>query len=264
MFSFGGREYKIYALIAAAGSAVRMGAEAGVNKVYADLNGSPVIVHSINKFRTAGFIDAAVAVVAKRDERLFDEIYKGTSGAVSGPGAMPLYKTAGGAIRAESILNGLKRIVEIADGEADKAVVIIHDGARPNFAAGLLKPALEEFLAGALKDRLLAGLGFASPSHDTLCRAGGDGFIEGYEDRDKIYRVATPQIFSLGSITGCFGKLESSALSAGPAFTDESSLAIHFGYKVKIYRAPSDNLKITSPEDLDYLKSIMKTKSGVQ
>jgi 2-C-methyl-D-erythritol 4-phosphate cytidylyltransferase len=239
-----------------------MGAASGVNKVYADLNGSPVIVHSVNKFRTAGFIDAAVAVVAKRDEVLFDEIYNGASGA--GHGSMPLYKTAGGAIRTESILNGLKRIVEIAGGETDKAVLIIHDGARPNFAAELLKPALEEFLAGASKDPLFAGLAFASPSHDTLCRVGEAGFIEGYEDRDKIYRVATPQIFSLGSITGCFEKLESSKLSGRLVFTDESSLALHFGYKVKIYRAPSDNLKITSPEDLDNLKSIMKTKSGVQ
>lgn len=262
MFSFGGREYKIYALIAAAGSAVRMGEAAGVNKVYADLNGSPVIVHSINKFRASGFIDAAVAVVAKRDEGLFDKILKGYSGA--GSVSMPLYKTAGGAIRTESILNGLKKIVEIAGGGCDNAVVIIHDGARPNFDAELLKPALEEFIEGASKDGLFGGLVFASPSHDTLCRAGGDGFIEGYEDRDKIFRVATPQIFSLGSITGCFDKLESSKLSAGPAFTDESSLAVHFGYKVKIYRAPSENLKITSPEDLDHLKSIMKAKSGVQ
>ncbi|HBC76303.1 MAG: hypothetical protein A2008_04055 [Candidatus Wallbacteria bacterium GWC2_49_35] len=262
MFSFGGREYKIYVLIAAAGSAVRMGAAACVNKVYADLNGSPVIVHSIDKFGAVGFIDAAVTVVAKRDERLFDEIYKGASG--SGHGAMPLYKAVGGAIRAASILNGLKKIIEIAGGCSDNSVVIIHDGARPNFAVELLKPALEEFIAGASKDRLLAGMVFASPSHDTLCRAGEDGLIEGYEDRDKIYRVATPQIFSLGSITSCFGKLERSVLSAGPAFTDESSLAIHFGYKVKIYRAPSNNLKITSPEDLDYLKSIMKAKSGVE
>ncbi len=263
MFSFEGREYKVYALIAAAGSAVRMGEAGGVNKVYDDMNGSPVIVHSINKFRAAGFIDAAVAVVAKRDEGLFDEIFKGDSSR-PGSGPMPLHKTGGGEIRAESILNGLEKIAEIAGGGADNAVVIIHDGARPNFPAELLKPALEEFLDGASKDPLFGGLVFASPSHDTLCRAGEDGFVEGYEDRDKIYRVATPQIFGLGSITGCFDKLERSKLSAGKAFTDESSLARHFGYKVKIYRAPSDNLKITSPEDLDFLKSIIKAKSGVR
>jgi len=87
--------------------------------------------------------------------------------------------------------------------------------------------------------------------------------IEGYADRDKIYKIATPQIFDLNTIYGCFTKLEKINMSAALVFSDESSLAVHFGYRVGIYKCPSDNIKITTIEDLDYLKSIMKTESGV-
>lgn len=263
MISRGGREYKVYALIAAAGSSVRMGAAAGgVNKVYADLNGSPVIVHSVDKFRAAGFVDAAVAVVSQRDEALFGSIF----GASPGGGPMPLYKAPGGAVRTASVFNGLKKIAEISGNgpETVGGIVMIHDGARPNFPDYMLKTALEELIDASTADPLAAGVVFASPSYDTLCRVGGDGFITGYEDRESVFRIATPQIFLMEKLIACFKKLESAGPGDAASFTDESALAVHFGFRVKILKAPAGNIKVTEPADLDYLRAIMKKKSGVQ
>ncbi len=255
MFCHEDKVYKIHALIAAAGSASRMGAAAGgVNKVYADLNGAPVILHSINKFAAAGFIDSVTAVIAPDGETAFDEAVKNAG--------MPVDKITGGPLRGESVYNGLKKIIESA-AEEENSVVIIHDGARPNFKAGDLAAALKMFLSADAQGWRPAGVVFASPSFDTLCLAGPDGMIEGYADRAKIYKIATPQIFDLNSIYGCFTKLKKINASAALDFTDESSLAVHFGCGVRIYKCPSDNLKITTIEDLNYLKSIMKAESGV-
>lgn len=255
MFYHDGKVYKIHALIAAAGSASRMGAAAGdVNKVYADLNGTAVILHSINKFASAGFVDSVTAVIAQDGEAAFDK-------AVKNAPPVTVNKTTGGPSRNASIYNGLKKIMEGA-AEEENSVVIIHDGARPNFRVSDLTAALKMFLSDVQGSRP-AGVVFASPSFDTLCLADFDGMIEGYADRAKIYKIATPQIFDLDTIYGCFTKLEKINMSAALIFSDESSLAVHFGCRVRIYKCPSDNIKITTIEDLNYLKSIMKAESGV-
>jgi 2-C-methyl-D-erythritol 4-phosphate cytidylyltransferase len=256
MFYHGGKVYKIHALIAAAGSASRMGAAAadGVNKVYADLNGAAVILHSINKFAAAGFVDSVTAVIASGSKPVFNKAVKNAN--------MPVNKITGGPTRSDSVYNGLKKIMEKADKE-ENPVVIIHDGARPNFRVSDLTAALKMLLSGDAEGSRPAGVVFASPSFDTLCRTDPDGMIEGYADRAKIYKIATPQIFDLNTIYGCFTKLEKINMSDAIIFSDESSLAVHFGCGVRIYKCPSDNIKITTGEDLDYLKSIMKAESGV-
>ncbi len=256
MFYHGGKVYKIHALIAAAGSASRMGAAAGgVNKVYADLNGAAVISHSINKFAAAGFVDSVTAVIASGSKLTFNKAIKNAN-------MPPVDKITGGPTRGDSVYNGLKKIIEKA-GKEENSIVIIHDGARPNFRISDLTAAVKTLLSYDAQYSRPAGVVFASPSFDTLCQIGPDGMIDSYADRAKIYKIATPQVFDLNTIYRCFTKLESINMSAANAFSDESSLAVHFGCKVLIYKCPSDNIKITTIEDLNYLKSIMKAESGV-
>ncbi len=263
MFCYRGCEHEIYLLIAAAGSSSRMGAAAGgANKVYADLNGAPVLFHSLDKFDRMSFIDAAVAVIAQRDEAAFDSMMKSAPEyLVRARGAkplnMPVHKTPGGMVRSESVLNGLLKISSLVRNPVNAAVVI-HDGARPNFSEAAFKAAAEAYFEAFAGGGRYAGLVMASPSYDTLCRVDAAGFIRGYEDRDKIYKVVTPQIFNLKILLECFDRHLKTAGSAPAAFTDESSLAVHFGYEVKIFKSPSDNLKITTVEDLEYLKAVIK------
>ncbi|HOT77006.1 MAG TPA: 2-C-methyl-D-erythritol 4-phosphate cytidylyltransferase, partial [Candidatus Wallbacteria bacterium] len=140
MFCYRGVEHEIYLLIAAAGSSSRMGnaSAGGMNKVYADLKGAPVLFHSLYKFDRMSFIDAAVAVIAERDEAAFDSMMKKSSDYFGGargskPFGMPVYKAAGGAVRSESVLKGLFKILSLVRNPGNAAVVI-HDGARPNFS----------------------------------------------------------------------------------------------------------------------------------
>jgi len=234
----------------------------GMNKVYADLKGAPVLFHSLYKFDRMSFIDAAVAVIAERDEAAFDSMMKKSSDYFGGargskPFGMPVYKAAGGAVRSESVLKGLFKILSLVRNPGNAAVVI-HDGARPNFSEASFKSAAEVFFEAFSAGGRFAGLTLASPSYDTLCRVDGAGFIRGYEDRDKIYKVVTPQIFNLKILLECFDMHLKAAGLGSVSFTDESSLAVHFGYEVKVFKSPSDNLKITTAEDLEYLKAVIK------
>ncbi len=259
MYIHGGEYRKIYALIAAAGRAARMkGAADGVNKVYLDLNGFPVLCYSLDKFINTGYIDAVVIVVSDHDGEKADNIINAIAAPASAVDRNPfLYKAAGGKTRGGSIYNGLKKIMEIAGGnnEIDGTAVLIHDAARPNFRPADLNAALKMFF----DDNDCAGVTFASPSRDTLCKIGGDDYIEGYEDRDKIFKISTPQIFCLKKLFNCFEKfITQNGKKDDISFTDESSLMRACGWKVKIYRCPADNIKITTVEDFDYLKSIIR------
>jgi 2-C-methyl-D-erythritol 4-phosphate cytidylyltransferase len=48
------------------------------------------------------------------------------------------------------------------------------------------------------------------------------------------------------------------ALSEGFDATDEAAVMEHFGYKVAIIQGRWDNIKITTPEDLQMAEAILK------
>lgn len=148
----------------------------------------------------------------------------------------------GGKERADSVLQGLHKLTEL--GAAEQDWVLVHDAARPNLAETDLHNLLH-----TLKNDPVGGL-LAAPVHDTLKLAGADGRVSSTPDRSLFWQAYTPQMFRLGALRTAL----SDALAAGATITDEASAMEHAGQSPRLVEGRSDNLKVTRPEDLEFLQ----------
>ncbi|SDS77444.1 2-C-methyl-D-erythritol 4-phosphate cytidylyltransferase [Halopseudomonas xinjiangensis] len=151
---------------------------------------------------------------------------------------------AGGAERANSVLAGIKRLVAL--GAADGDWVLVHDAARPNLAHSDLARLLE-----SLADDPVGGL-LAVPVRDTLKQVGPDGRVVATPDRSLYWQAYTPQMFRLGMLREALG----GALAAGIPVTDEASAMEWAGHAPRLIEGRADNIKVTRPEDLDWLTGL--------
>lgn len=142
----------------------------------------------------------------------------------------------GGVERQDSIANALKKV------PADTDLVIVHDGARPLAARGMIDSAIE---AAERFGAAVVGV----PVKDTIKHVSDDGFIQKTPDRDFLWKVQTPQVFRYNIIKEAYARASHKA-------TDDSKLVEDLGYKVKMVMGSYENIKITTPEDLIIAEAI--------
>lgn len=145
----------------------------------------------------------------------------------------------GGATRFESVRNAFNQI----DG-APNDLVLIHDAARPNIGAALLNRIIDE---AKRHGEVIIGRKVS----ETVKRD-KKGFITETINRENLWTIQTPQVFRYKVLKDSYCK------SRKNDFTDESAIVEAAGFKVKIIEGPAGNIKVTTPEDLNFLKKIMK------
>jgi 2-C-methyl-D-erythritol 4-phosphate cytidylyltransferase len=153
----------------------------------------------------------------------------------------------GGATRAQSVANALDAV--------GTGYVAIHDAARP-----LLTPELVEALVADLDgDEDAAGVIAAAPVNDTIKRATESAnlqltpseganrrlVIEATEDRSRLWRAQTPQVFRTDQLREALAAAERPEEA-----TDEAMLVEAAGGTVLIHPVAEQNLKVTTPLDL--------------
>lgn len=220
-----------WALIPAAGVGSRMRADRP--KQYLQLAGKTILEHTLDCFLEHPQLRGLVVCLAAEDP------YWPPLACARDP---RIERAEGGRERADSVLGGLLRLGELGAQEQDW--VLVHDAARPNLARSDLDLLLAE-LAGDPVGGLLA-----VPARDTLKRAGADGRVQETVDRALIWQAYTPQMFRLGLLYRALAE----ALVAGVAITDESSAIEWAGHAPRLIEGRADNLKVTCPEDLDWLR----------
>lgn len=82
----------------------------------------------------------------------------------------------------------------------------------------------------------------------------GEEFVSEYIDRNFINYVQTPQIFRYSILLSSMIKAAENNFIG----TDESMLVKKAGYEVKIVESSIINFKITTPDDVELFKSIVK------
>lgn len=150
-------------------------------------------------------------------------------------------RTAGGRERADSVLKGLLALRQL--GAADADWVLVHDAARPNLTDSDLQK-----LIHTLADDPVGGL-LAVPVRDTLKQVGDDGRVSATPDRSLFWQAYTPQMFRLGALQQAL----TDALAAGASITDEASAMEWAGMAPLLVEGRADNIKVTRPEDLEWL-----------
>jgi 2-C-methyl-D-erythritol 4-phosphate cytidylyltransferase len=138
---------------------------------------------------------------------------------------------AGGADRQESVWRALQRIPERAER------VVVHDAVRPFIDAALVARVLAAAAGGA------ATCGI--PVRETVKRV-RDGAIEATIPRQGLWLTQTPQAFTRALLWEAHDK----ARRDGFAGTDDAMLVERLGVTVAMVQGLGQNLKITTPEDL--------------
>ena len=142
---------------------------------------------------------------------------------------------AGGASRSESVRNGLAAV------PADAGVVLVHDGARPLASHALFRSVVDAVLAGAQVAVPVVSV------VDTITDEHGVPV-----DRDALRAVQTPQGFAAAALR--------SVHASAPEATDDASLVVTGGGRLRHVQGERWNLKITEPDDLLAAESLMEQR----
>lgn len=218
-------------VVPAAGVGARMAADRP--KQYLEVAGRCILEHTLDCFLDhPGLLGAMVCLAV-------DDPYWPSLALASDP---RIRRADGGRERADSVLAGLHAL-QLA-GAAEDDWVLVHDAARPNLARSDLDRLLD-----TLATDPVGGL-LAVPARDTLKRADAAGRVAQTVDRAVIWQAYTPQMFRLGDLRQALD----AALAAGVPITDEASALEWVGKAPRLVEGRADNLKVTRPEDLQWLR----------
>jgi len=222
---------EFWAVVPAAGVGARMRADRP--KQYLRVGERTVLEHTLNCFLGHPTLKGLVVCLAEDDP-----YWPGLACA----GDPRIERAAGGCERADSVLNGLLHLLGLGAREDDW--VLVHDAARPNLSRDDLN-----LLLGELAEDPVGGL-LAVPARDTLKRADRNGRVRETIDRSVIWQAYTPQMFRLGQLHRSLAD----ALVSRANITDEASALEWAGHAPRLIEGRADNLKITRPEDLEWLR----------
>ncbi|GAA5218413.1 2-C-methyl-D-erythritol 4-phosphate cytidylyltransferase [Corallincola platygyrae] len=214
----------LVAIVPAAGVGSRMGAD--IPKQYLKLNERTILEHTLDRLLTVEGVESVIVAISEQDQ-WFDTLPMAKDPRV--------LRVSGGKERADSVLNGLKRAIEI---KADMALV--HDAARPCVLNQDIA-ALIEHVGNAADGGLLA-----VPVRDTMKRSAPDGTVAHTVDRERLWHALTPQLFPCQTLYDAIA----AALAAEIQVTDEASAMEWAGYHPKLVAGCDSNIKVTRPGDL--------------
>lgn len=205
-------------------------------KLFYPLKEEPLLIHTLKSFLGFSQIKQVIVVVPPA-------MKKNIAGWAARYGVRNIHWVAGGKSRAESVLNGLKKVKRHCDW------VMVHDGGRPLVSQSVIK----HFLAAARKLKT-EGLILASKVVPTIKRVcAGTSIIDETVDREFLYEAETPQLVRRKILEQAY-RQNPNALAA----TDESSLLESIGAKVQVITHGSWNPKITSFEDLKLAQAYLE------
>lgn len=221
------------AVIVAAGSGKRMGT--GVDKLFLEVAGYPVIAHTWQRLAGADCVDEVVLVVRESVRDAFPPLADALG--LRKPWRLVL----GGAERQDSVWNGL-----LALGP-EIELVAIHDGARPCVSRQLVA---DTFAAARAAGAAVA----AQRVTDTIKESEDGAFITAHPDRARLWAVQTPQTFRVEVIRRALTEVRRRGLRV----TDDTAACEVIGQPVRLVESPDPNPKVTTPADLDCVEALLR------
>ena len=224
-------------VIVAAGSGTRMGME--TSKVLLPLAETPILLHSLRKFKQFPWVAEIVVVVREKDYEQVCTLLEHED--------IDVTLVVGGARRQDSVAAGLKAL------SPELPWVMIHDAARPLVTTDCIAAAY----AGVQQ---YAAVSVAVPVKDTIKIVNEKQIVLATPPREQLWAVQTPQAFSASLLRAAYAQAE----QEGWEVTDDCSLIEKYGYKVKLIPGEYTNLKITTPDDLPIAEALLRNKGEVR
>ncbi len=220
------------AIVVAAGRGSRAGL--AQPKQFLRVGGRSLLEHAIARLAAHPAIGEIVAVVPAGRVASLGGLRRRHRGVIA--------VVAGGARRQDSVRNGLAALSHIKRG-----IVLVHDAARPI----LPREVIDAVLAGAARH------GSAVPAvapPDTVKEIVAGGRVVRTLPRDRIRLAQTPQAFRIGWLRKALALAKARAIEA----TDDAALVSAAGYTVRVVAGSALNFKVTTPEDVARLRTLLR------
>lgn len=212
-----------YAIIVAGGKGERMGAN--TPKQFLELKGKPILMHTIEKFRSA-FQDIEIILALPENQIDFWEELCVLHHFPFSPNRV----VKGGKTRFESVKNALTQVTK-------KSVVAIHDGVRPLVSTETLNSC---FTVAEEKGNAIPVVEVIDSLRHVSKQEGTNKAVT----RSCYKAVQTPQCFSSELILKAYEQ------EFNPAFTDDASVVERLGDTINLVDGNIENIKITTQQDL--------------
>ncbi|MGL4346646.1 MAG: 2-C-methyl-D-erythritol 4-phosphate cytidylyltransferase [Chitinophagaceae bacterium] len=224
-----------YAIILAAGKGQRMNNP--TPKQFITLYKKPIWYYSVKTFLdTFSTINIIIPILPNSIGKVQQDIKKYFS-----TSSQKIQVVAGGEMRFFSVKNALSYI-----DKNKKSIIFIHDSARCLIDSELLK---KLYIATQKYDSAIPLLSVT----DSI-RQFEQGILYKAVDREHIFSVQTPQVFSSDILLASF------RAEYKPHFTDDASVVEYAGYQLHFIEGDRSNIKITHPIDIEIAKLYLKNK----
>jgi len=220
-------------IIVAGGCGKRMGRK--IPKQFIQLKGLPILMHTINNLHESIPQAEIILVLPEHNISMWKDLQRKFHFKV------PVKITTGGNTRFDSVKKGLKLIPDNIDG-----LVGIHDGVRPFVCMHVVQNCF------AMAQTKRAVIPVIHPFESVrLENTEASTSIFG---RDKCYLVQTPQTFDIKLLKKAYLQ------NYRPEFTDDASVVESIGVKIHLVEGNRENIKLTTPFDLQIARTIIKSK----
>lgn len=231
----------IYAGILAGGVGSRMG-NVPLPKQFLDLDGKPIIVHTVEKFLLTSEFDKIYIATPQKWISHTEDILKKHN---INDDRIEVVK--GGKDRNESIMN----IIKSAEKENviyDEDVIVTHDAVRPFLTHRIIKENIESVKKYGAVDTVISAA-------DTIIKSKNGDSINSIPIRNEMYQGQTPQSFNINLLRNSYNELSSDDKKI---MTDACKILVVANKSVRLVMGELYNIKITTPYDLKVANSIIK------
>lgn len=215
------------AIIVAGGVGSRM--QADLPKQFLELQGKPVLMHSLNRFYAYDQAIDLILVLPKNQIDFWKSLCDKHNFLIKHQ------VIVGGETRFHSVKNGLQHAV----GD----LIAIHDGVRPLVS--------NETIVNVFNEAEKSGAAIPYLDISDTIRAIDDNGGSHTLERHKLKSIQTPQCFKNSWLMKAFD----TAYQA--SFTDCASVIENAGFSVQLVKGNPENIKITIPQDLEIARLLM-------
>jgi len=210
-------------IIVAAGQGLRM--NANVPKQFLELNGKPILMHTIQRFYEYQQDIIIIVVLPEKEFESWNALVKKNAFTI------PHKLVAGGTKRFYSVMNGLKIL-------NNPCIVAIHDGVRPFISLQLIRRCFEK---AEKKSNAVPAI----PISETIREINNENnFII---NRENFRIIQTPQCFDSVKLKKAY---EKAGKTGNDNFTDDAGVFENDGNEINLVEGEKNNIKITIPDDL--------------
>ena len=233
------------AIVFASGSGVRMGA--GIPKQFLEIEGKPILIHTLKLFQLHRRIDKIYLSVLEDyipyAESLVDEFRITKVAAIM----------AGGQTAQDSIYIALKKA---AQENPEDSIVLIHDGVRPYVSY--------EVITNNIRSVKEYGNAITcTPCYETVLLSEDGHRVDQVPSRNETFAAQAPQSFFLKDILR-YHEIIRATENGYDGVVDSCTLIRSLGVSAHMVPGNRGNIKVTTPEDVYMLRALLQYKDNEQ